>query len=82
MKEVIRMPKDISSVRQEVTAPQVIPLRIEDGWVSLDQHLLPEIWLDEPIEAVVRSYGILIKPRSLSQQTRGGPETFVVQRIG
>lgn len=50
---------------------KVIPLRIEDGRISLDQAMLPEVWLDEPIEAVVKSYGILIKPRSLSQRLRG-----------
>jgi uncharacterized protein (DUF2384 family) len=50
---------------------KVIPLRIEDGRISLDQDMLPKVWLDEPIEAVVKSYGILIKPRSLSQKVRG-----------
>jgi len=50
---------------------KVIPLRIEDGRISLDQAMLPEVWLNEPIEAVVKSYGILIKPRSLSQRLRG-----------
>ena len=50
---------------------KVIPLRIEDGRISLDQAMLPEVWLDEPIEAVVKSYGILIKPKSLSQRLRG-----------
>ena len=50
---------------------KVIPLRIEDGRISLDQAMLPEVWLDEPIEAVIKSYGILIKPKSLSQRLRG-----------
>lgn len=50
---------------------KVIPLRIENGRISLDQNMLPEVWLDEPIEAVVKSYGILTKPRSLSQGLRG-----------
>ena len=71
MKGVIIMSEDVSLIRQEVTMPKVIPLRIENGWISLDQRLLPEVWLDEPIEAVIRSYGILIKPRSLSQKMRG-----------
>jgi hypothetical protein len=50
---------------------KTIPLRIEDGRISLDQDMLPKVWLDEPIEAVVKTYGILIKPRSLSQKVRG-----------
>lgn len=33
--------------------------------------MLPGVWLDEPIEAVVKSYGVLIKPTSLSQKLRG-----------
>ncbi len=49
----------------------VIPLKIENGWVSLEQDMLPKIWLDESIEAVLKSYGILIKPISLSDRTRG-----------
>ena len=40
---------------------KVIPLRIEDGRISLDQAMLPDVWLDEPIEAVVKNYGILIR---------------------
>lgn len=50
---------------------KIIPLRIEDGRLSLDQDMLPESWLDEPIEAVVKSHTILIKPRSLSEKARG-----------
>lgn len=50
---------------------KVIPLKIEDGRLSLGQDVLPETWFEEPIEAVVKSYGILIKPRSLSQKVRG-----------
>jgi len=50
---------------------EVIPLKIEDGRLSLSQDVLPETWFEEPIEAVVKSYGILIKPRSLSQKVRG-----------
>ena len=50
---------------------KVIPLKIEDGRLSLSQDVLPETWFEEPIEAVVKSYGILIKPRSLSQRVRG-----------
>jgi len=50
---------------------KVIPLKIEDGRLSLSQDVLPETWFEEPIEAVVKSYGILIKPRSLSQKVRG-----------
>jgi hypothetical protein len=50
---------------------KTISLRIEDGRISLDQDMLPKVWLDEPIEAVVKTYGILIKPRSLSQKVRG-----------
>lgn len=50
---------------------KVIPLRIEDGRISLDQAMLPDVWLDEPIEAVVKNYGILIRPKSLSQRLRG-----------
>ena len=50
---------------------KTIPLKIENGRLSLDQSLLPKTWLSEPIEAVVRDYGILIKPRSLSLKTRG-----------
>lgn len=50
---------------------KVIPLKIEDGKLSLGQDVLPETWSEEPIEAVVKSYGILIKPRSLSQKVRG-----------
>jgi len=49
----------------------VIPLKIENGWVSLEQNMLPKIWLNEPIEAIVKNYGILIKPISLSDRTRG-----------
>jgi hypothetical protein len=33
--------------------------------------MLPKAWLDEPIEAIVKSYGILIKPKSLSYRTCG-----------
>ena len=50
---------------------KVIPLKIEDGRLSLSQDVLPETWFEEPIEAVVKGYGILIKPRSLSQKVRG-----------
>ncbi|MGA9348470.1 MAG: hypothetical protein WBW48_06660 [Anaerolineae bacterium] len=50
---------------------KVIPLKIEDGRLSLSQDVLPEAWLDEPIEAIVKSYAILIKPQSLSQKVRG-----------
>ncbi len=50
---------------------QVIPLKVENGWISLNQDMLPKIWLDQPIEAVLKSYGILIKPKSLSQRMRG-----------
>jgi len=50
---------------------RVIPLTVENGRISLDQSILPEAWLDVPIEAVVKNYGILIKPRSLSQRLRG-----------
>ena len=50
---------------------KVIPLKIEDGRLSLSQDVLPETWFEEPIEAVVKSYGILIKPRPLSQKVRG-----------
>lgn len=50
---------------------KVIPLKIEDCRLSLSQDVLPETWFKEPIEAVVKSYGILIKPRSLSQKVRG-----------
>jgi hypothetical protein len=50
---------------------KVIPLKIKDGRLSLSQDVLPETWFEEPIEAVVKSYGILIKPRSLSQKVRG-----------
>jgi len=50
---------------------KVIPLKIEDGRLSLSRDVLPETWFEEPIEAVVKSYGILIKPRSLSQKVRG-----------
>jgi len=49
---------------------KVIPLKIEDGKLSLGQDVLPETWSEEPIEAVVKNYGILIKPRSLSQKVR------------
>ena len=72
---LITISKGVSPIRQEATTSDIIPLRIENGWVSLEQRLLPEIWLDEPIEAVRKSYGILIKPKSLSQKMRG-----VVQR--
>jgi hypothetical protein len=50
---------------------KVIPLKIEEGRLSLSQDVLPETWLDEPIGAVVKSYVILIKPQSLSQKVRG-----------
>jgi hypothetical protein len=50
---------------------QVIPIKIEDGWISFSQDMLPKIWLDQPIEAVLKSYGILIKPKSLSQRMQG-----------
>lgn len=50
---------------------KVIPLKVEKGRLSLSQDVLPETWLDEPIEAIVKSYTILIKPRSLSERVRG-----------
>jgi hypothetical protein len=50
---------------------KVIPLKLEEGRLSLSQDVLPETWLDEPIGAVVKSHVILIKPRSLSQKVRG-----------
>jgi hypothetical protein len=50
---------------------KVIPLKIEDGRLSVSQDVLSETWFEEPIEAVVKSYGILIKPRSLSHKVRG-----------
>ncbi|MBC8248691.1 MAG: hypothetical protein H8E90_03340 [Anaerolineales bacterium] len=50
---------------------KVIPLKIKNGKLSLGQDVLPGTWLDEPIEAVVKSYAILIKPHSLSQKVRG-----------
>jgi len=50
---------------------RIIPLKIEDGRLSLDQSVLPKTWRSEPIEAIVRDYGILIKPRFLSLKTRG-----------
>ena len=50
---------------------KTIPLKIENGRLSLDQSVLPKTWQSEPIEAVVRDFGILIKPRSLSLKTRG-----------
>ena len=50
---------------------KVVPLKIEDGRLSLSQDVLPEDWLEEPIEAVVKNYGILIKPKSLSHRLRG-----------
>ena len=50
---------------------KIVPLRIKDGGLFLDQNVLPETWLDEPIEAIVKSYAILIKPQSLSQKVRG-----------
>jgi hypothetical protein len=49
----------------------VIPLKMEDGRISFDQSVLPSVWLNEPIEAVLKSYGILIKPKSWSGKTRG-----------
>jgi hypothetical protein len=55
----------------------VIPLKVENGWISLEQVMLPKVWLDEPIEAIVKSYGILIKPKSLSYRTCG----IVEQRL-
>jgi hypothetical protein len=50
---------------------KVIPLKVEKGRLSLSQDVLPETWLDGPIEAIVKSYAILIKPQSLSQKVRG-----------
>ncbi len=50
---------------------KTIPLTIENGRLSLDQSVLPKTWRSEPIEAIVRDFGILIKPRSLSLKTRG-----------
>ncbi|MEW5719009.1 MAG: hypothetical protein AB1817_10310, partial [Chloroflexota bacterium] len=50
---------------------KTIPLKIENGRLSLDQSVLPKTWRGEPIEAIVKDYGILIKPRSLSLKTRG-----------
>jgi len=55
----------------------VIPLKVENGWIAFEQVMLPKVWLDEPIEAIVKSFGILIKPKSLSQQMRG----IVEQRL-
>jgi hypothetical protein len=55
----------------------VIPLKVENGWISLEQVMLPKVWHNEPIEAIVKGYDILIKPKSLSQQTRG----IVEQRL-
>jgi hypothetical protein len=49
----------------------VIPLRIKDGWISLNQSMLPDVWLNEPIEAILKDYGILIKPKAWSEKTRG-----------
>ena len=49
----------------------VIPLSVKDGWISLDQSMLPDVWLNEPIEAILKSYGILIKPKAWSEKTRG-----------
>ena len=49
----------------------VIPLKMEDGRISFDQSVSPSIWLDEPVEAILKSYGILIKPKSWSDKTRG-----------
>jgi hypothetical protein len=49
----------------------VIPLKMEDGRISFDQDVLPSVWLNEPVEAVLKSYGILIKPKSWSGKTRG-----------
>ena len=49
----------------------VIPLKMEDGRISFDQSVLPSIWLDEPVEAILKSYGILIKPKSWSDKARG-----------
>lgn len=49
----------------------VIPLSIEDGRILLDPGSLPQVWLNEPIEAVLKDYGILIKPKSWSDKTRG-----------
>ena len=49
----------------------VIPLKMEDGRISFDQNVLPSLWLDEPVEAVLKSHGILIKPKSWSGRTRG-----------
>lgn len=49
----------------------VIPLKTENGRISFDQNALPSVWLNEPVEAVLKSYGILIKPKSWSGKTRG-----------
>lgn len=49
----------------------VIPVSIEDGRILLDPGVLPQLWLNEPIEAVLKDYGILIKPKSWSDKTRG-----------
>jgi len=57
--------------RGDVTVQTVIPLKTENGRISFDQNALPSIWLDEPIEAVLKNYGILIKPKSWSGKTRG-----------
>jgi len=50
---------------------KIIPLRIEDGRLSLSRDALPKTWFDEPLEAVVRSHTVLIKPHSLSRKMRG-----------
>jgi hypothetical protein len=57
--------------RGEIDMQTVIPLKMEDGRISFDQSVLPSVWLNEPIEAVLKSYGILIKPKSWSGKTRG-----------
>jgi len=49
----------------------VIPVSIEDGRILLEPGVLPQLWLNEPIEAVLKDYGILIKPKSWSDKTRG-----------
>lgn len=61
---------------------KIIPSRIEDGRISLDQDMLPKAWLDQPIEAVVKSYGILIKPRSFAESAGNRQEAPVVQGTG
>ena len=61
------MARDITIGKEDV----VVSLKIEAGRLSLGQEMLPAVWRDDPLEAVVRIYGILIKPCSLTQKVRG-----------